>query len=61
MCIDKDLFGDVIITFDDVELWLGEIPKHLSNSPNARLRYAKEYDVSKIKLNPQNFTGFFMN
>jgi hypothetical protein len=50
MCVDKDLFNDVIVTLDDVALWLDVIPANLSNSPNARLRYCKEYDVaSKIK------------
>ena len=50
MCKHSDLFGDVIVTLDDVELWLNVVPRHLSNSPNARLRYAKSYDVaSKIK------------
>ena len=36
MCIDKDLFGEVIITFDDVELWLNLIPRHLSASQRSR-------------------------
>jgi hypothetical protein len=50
MCKDYDLFGDVIVTLDDVELWLDKVPRHLSNSPNARSRYAKNYDIaSKIK------------
>lgn len=50
MCIHSDLFGDVIVTLDDVEFWLDNVPKHLSNSPNARIRYARDYDVaSKIK------------
>jgi hypothetical protein len=51
MCKDTDLFGDVIVTLDDVELWLDMIPRHLSNSPNARIRYAKNYDIAnKIKV-----------
>ena len=58
MCKDKDLFGDVIVTLDDVELWLDMIPKHLSHLSSARLRYALDYDIaSKIKAAKLN--GYF--
>ena len=58
MCIDKDLFGDVIITFDDVELWLDKVPVHLSALPRSRIKYIKDYDVaSKIKAAKLN--GYF--
>ena len=58
MCKDYDLFGDVIVTLDDVEFWLDNVPKHLSNSPNARIRYAKQYDVSN-KIKAAKINGFF--
>ena len=37
MCIDQDLFGEVVITFDDLELWLDLIPRHLSDKPRSRI------------------------
>jgi hypothetical protein len=59
MCKDYDLFGDVIVTLDDVELWLDTVPRYLSNAPNARLRYAKNYDIaSKIKVAKMNNTFY---
>ena len=34
------------------------VPKHLSNSPSARIRYAKQYDVSN-KIKATKINGFF--
>lgn len=51
MCLDLDLFGDVVVTYDDVNLWLSTVPRlddqhrvdHVSD-------YIKNYDViAKIK------------
>jgi hypothetical protein len=62
MCYHSDLFGDVIVTLDDVELWLDVVPRHLSNSPNSRIRYAKNYDVaSKIKAAKINGNFYLMD
>lgn len=49
--MDKlDLFGDVVVTLDDVELWLDAVPQIPRNSPR-RNYYAKNWDVAnKIKL-----------
>src|SRR5687767_6941381 len=58
MCNDYDLFGDVIVTLDDVELWRDKVPKHLSNSPNARIRYAKDYDIAR-KIKAAKINGTF--
>ena len=59
MCSDSDLFGDVIVTLDDVELWLNEVPKNLSHLSNSRLLYAKNYDVAnKIKRAKLNGTFY---
>ena len=58
MCIDKDLFGDVIVTFDDVELWLDKVPVHLSDLPRSRLNYIKNYDVAN-KIKAAKLNGFF--
>lgn len=41
-----DLFGEVSITPDDVELWLNTIPQ-LSNAPFRRQAYAKAYRVTE--------------
>ena len=49
MCIDSDLFGDVIITLDDVELYLMSLPKFGFGTPAKRLeQYIKNYPVASI-------------
>ncbi len=55
MCYDQDLFGDVIVTLDDVNLWLDTVP-HLSGYSNSRRNYyATNNDVAnKIKLSKYN-------
>ncbi len=48
--MDKlDLFGEVVVTLDDVELWLDAVPQIPRDSPR-RNYYAKHWDVAnKIK------------
>ena len=47
--VNYDLFGDVVITLDDVEMWLDAVPKLPRDSPR-RNYYAKNWDVAnKIK------------
>lgn len=49
MCLDSDLFGSVIVTIDDVELWLDAVPKIPRDNPSRRQYYAQKWDVvSKI-------------
>lgn len=49
-CATKDLFGDVVVTIEDVELWLDAIPCIPRTSPLRREYYAKHWDVvNKIK------------
>lgn len=46
----KDLFGDVVVTIEDVEMWLDAVPKIPRTSPLRREYYAKNWDVvNKIK------------
>ena len=49
-CNDSDLFGDVVVTVDDVTHWLDAVP-HLQHCANhRRLYYAKHWDLlNKIK------------
>lgn len=53
MCKDSDLFGDIIVTFQDVEIWLNQTAPYIS-----KLRwkdYIKSYDVTnKIKQSKLN-------
>lgn len=50
-CADVDLFGDVIVTVDDVEKWLDAVPHLARYQVREREYYAKNWDVSnKIKL-----------
>lgn len=50
MCVDSDLLGDVVVTLDDVDLWLDVIPKLPRNSTRRRESYIRDYAVvEKIK------------
>ena len=51
MCVDSDLFGEVNVTYDDVELFLRSIPRHVDGARfNAVQSYVENYDVvNKIK------------
>jgi len=51
MCYDLDMFGEVIVTLDDVNLWLDTIPQISMCSNQRRNYYAQFNDVAnKIKL-----------
>lgn len=51
MCIDTDLFGDVIVKVCEVELWLDVTANMQGRAQSQREHYAKIYDVAnKIKL-----------
>lgn len=55
MCYYSDLFGDIIVTVNDVNLWLDTIPLLKGCSNSRRNYYAKNNDVSnKIKLSKLN-------
>jgi hypothetical protein len=55
MCIDSDLFGDVIVTKSDVTFWLDTTALMQCRSKSSREYYAQFYDVaSKIKLSKLN-------
>ena len=49
MCLDSDLFGDVIVTLDDVELYLDNLPSiNFNSSQYRREQYSKTYPVASI-------------
>lgn len=51
MCIDTDLFGDVIVKVSEIELWLDVTANLQGRAQSQREHYAKIYDVAnKIKL-----------
>lgn len=51
MCLDLDLFGDVVVTYDDVNLWLSNVPRLDDRHREDHVKdYIKNYDViAKIK------------
>lgn len=50
MCIDTDLFGDVIINVNEVDTWLDAIARMQHRTKSSREHYAQFYDVAnKIK------------
>jgi len=51
MCYDSDLFGDVIVTVNEVNIWLDATAHLRGRSLTSRNYYAEHYDVAKkIKL-----------
>lgn len=55
MCNDLDLFGDVIITYDDLNIWLDTVGNMRDRSNSSREHYAKTYDIeNKIKSSKLN-------
>lgn len=49
MCVDVDLFGEVIILKDDVELWLNECTRFDSSTPLKRKQqYIKDRPIASI-------------
>lgn len=55
MCFDSDLFGDVIVTIKDIDLWLDVIANMRGVAQSRREHYAKFSDVAnKIKLSKLN-------
>lgn len=51
MCYYIDLFGDIIVTLEDVNIWLDEIPKMRGLSQARRNYYAEFSNIAnKIKL-----------
>lgn len=61
MCIDSDLFGDVIVTFSDIRLFILNNPRFAGGRSKSALNlYIKQYDVvNKIKRLKQS--GEFYN
>lgn len=51
MCADLDLFGEVVITYDDVELFLRAVPRHVDGDRfNAVEYYVNNHNVvNKIR------------
>jgi hypothetical protein len=59
MCIDSDLFGQVIVTISDVELWLeAKTQVTPDNLPNRVKAYIKNYDVAS-KIAAAKLSGEF--
>jgi len=55
MCYYSDMFGDVIVTLDDVNLWLDAIPDMYGATQTRRNYYAENHDIAnKIKLSKLN-------
>lgn len=55
MCYHSDMFGDVIVTLDDVNLWLDSIPDMCGSTQTRRNYYAVHNDIAnKIKLSKLN-------
>lgn len=60
MCIDLDLFGQVIVTLSDVELWLENSRFTYDNNPNRVKAYIKNYDIAN-KIAKSKLSGEFYN
>lgn len=58
MCIDLDLFGQVIVTISDVELWLENSRFTYDNNPNRVKAYIKNYDIAR-KIAAAKLSGEF--
>ena len=54
---ERDLFGEVIITHQDVRLWLQTVPKINPDGPRA-VHYVKDYDVTG-KITQAKLKGVF--
>jgi len=51
MCYDSDLFGDIIVTVNEVNIWLDATANLRGRTQTSRNYYAENYDVAnKIKL-----------
>lgn len=63
MCLDSDLFDDVVVTFDDVELWLIEYARYDGLIRyNQVAQYIANYDViNKIKREKRNNRFYSLN
>lgn len=63
MCIDSDLFGEVVITYDDVELFLRCVPRYVDGLRyNALESYVKSYDVvNKIRRMKLDHSFYSLN
>jgi ribonucleotide reductase alpha subunit len=58
MCIDTDLFQDVIITFSDVELWLKNSRIDNYATSNRVKAYINDYDIAS-KIRAAKLNGSF--
>ena len=51
MCYHSDMFGDIIVTLDDVNIWLDSVPELKHATQTRRNYYAENHDIAnKIKL-----------
>jgi len=60
MCLDYDLFGDIIVTVKDVNLWLDLVPR-LKGASNTRRNYYAEYGDIANKIKEYKKRGLFDN
>lgn len=58
MCVDSDLFGDIVVTVTDVDLWLDSVPILQGRSHSSREIYAKNYDIAN-KIKASKLDGSF--
>lgn len=58
MCIDLDLFGQVIVTVSDVELWLENSRLTPDTIPSRLKAYIKNYDITS-KIAAAKISGEF--
>lgn len=60
MCIDTDLFGDVIVTLSDVEKYLMSLPNFDYGTPTKKLeQYIKNYGVTSAIKSAKLNGGFY--
>lgn len=63
MCIDTDLFGEVIITYEDIATWLRTVPRFNDDTRKSAIaEYVNGYDVvNKIKRAKLNNSFYCLN
>ncbi|MES2181641.1 MAG: hypothetical protein V4493_06045 [Pseudomonadota bacterium] len=60
MCVDSDLFGQVIVTNDDVELWLRTVPRFTDDTRINHVQdYIKNYDVVNKIIRAKHDGSFY--
>lgn len=53
-----DLFGEVVITYDDLELWVSALAPGFSSNQHRRAHYIRQWDVA-AKVRRAKLSGTF--